>query len=255
MGGIAVSNVMCRCGRLTSAARLCLLRRGVVRLVIMLAVALMVVLRMRGLPLARAGTIGVCDTCEFASIQAAVDGAQAGDTISLLEDVHTESGIVVNKSVTIVGKGSEGTIIQAAETQDAATDRVFTVQRGVHVVMQDLTVRHGQVRGRPGRGGGIWNQGTLDLKQVTVADNRALGDIGDPGGKAEGGGIYNEGVVHVVGSTIASNRAQGGNGYAGSNGGDARGGGIFGGDDGSARVSLLNSTVSGNVARGGSGGG
>jgi CSLREA domain-containing protein len=87
-------------------------------------------------------------------------------------------------------------------------------------------------------GGGIFNDGTFMLTNSVVVRN---------GGTAvDGGGIANrtKGTFTIINSTIAGNSATG------------RGGGIFNQNDlerVSARVSLTNSTVSGNLARLGGG--
>jgi hypothetical protein len=208
----------------------------------------------QSVPVARAGSITVCEggSCDYLTIQAAVHAANPGDAISVLGEEHTEGGILVNKRVTIVGGSAGGTVVQAAEAEGQADDRVFEIAPSAEVVIEDMTIRYGEVTGSPAQGGGILNRGTLRLKRATVTANDAVGSQGDPGGRAEGGGIYNEGLLEVVGCTISSNEARGGNGASGGDGGDAHGGGLFsmGGS-----VTVVNGTISGNTARGGGGGG
>ena len=53
----------------------------------------------------RAQDIRVCASCEFSSIQKAVDAAQDGDTISILQGVYKENEIkIIGKSLHLVGK-------------------------------------------------------------------------------------------------------------------------------------------------------
>lgn len=65
--------------------------------------------------------------CDFMTVQDALDdsGIIAGDVINITDAVHTESGILVNKDVTIQGQGADSTIVQAHTDVDEATERVF----------------------------------------------------------------------------------------------------------------------------------
>ena len=123
--------------------------------------------------------------------------------------------------------------------------------------------------GSSGAGGGIYNALTgnsvVTITNSTVSNNSAIGGNGGPsisGYGGRGGGIHSEGgLVQVVNSSIANNRCMGGIGGldgAGQPGGPALGGGICDGiedEPGQASLSLSNSTVSGNSAIGGAGGG
>ena len=218
-------------------------------------VALVPVLGLRPGPTRGAGFITVCkgSSCDHHTIQAAVHAANAGDTIKVLEEEHTESGILVDKSLKIAGGNIVRTVVQAAEVEGQASERVFEIAGSADVVVEDMIIRHGRVIGNLARGGGILNRGILELRRVTVMANEAIGTPGDPGGKAEGGGIYNEGTLDIVGCTVSGNEARGGDGAStGDNGGEAHGGGLFS-IDGS--VAVVNTTVSGNKARGGASGG
>jgi hypothetical protein len=204
---------------------------------------------------AQVDPITVCaGECDHKTIQAAIDdpSTDAGDTIRILNATHTEAGIAVTKSVTIVGANASGTIVQAHEDKDAASDRVLTVVGGASATIQNVTVRHGKVTGSPARGGGILNEGSLTLEKVAVTDNLAIGSDSNPGGSAEGGGIYNNGLLILVRSVVSNSGAEAGNGSSsGANGGDGHGGGIANGPGGA--LTAVNSTISGNRAVGGYG--
>ncbi len=58
----------------------------------------------------QAATISVCASgCDFQTIQAAIDnsGTQDGAIIGIQDEVHTEAGIIVSKSLTIQGSGPD----------------------------------------------------------------------------------------------------------------------------------------------------
>lgn len=223
------------------------------RLVAVLSV-LAALLGVGRIPMVHADILTVCgSSCDYTTIAAAVQAANAGDTISVLEAIHTESGIVVDEDVTIVGSNVAGTVVQGATDVISATDRVFEILPGAQVVIRTMVIRHGKATGNPARGGGIWNGGTLSLEQVTVEANQAVGSPAAPGGVAQGGGIYTEGDLQAVGCTISGNLALGGEGAScGDDGGDGSAGGLF---HGGGNVVMFNSTVSGNMARSGDSGG
>jgi len=191
------------------------------------------------------GSVTVCagGGCDYESIAAAVAGVGEGGTIDVLDAEHTESGIVVDKDVTIAGLGASDTIVQAHSLPGEAGARVFEIADGVEVTIRDLTVRHGRVLGSSAHGGGILNHGALTLRRVALTVNEAVGEYGYYGGNARGGGLYSDGSLLIVDSTVASNLVQGGEGYA--TGGAGEGGGLFA-TEGTGR--LVNVTVSGNGA-------
>jgi predicted outer membrane repeat protein len=205
--------------------------------------------------------------CDFTTIQAAIDdpGTAPGDIIGVTDAVHTEAGIVVNKSVTIQGRGADSTAVQAHATTDSATDRVFLIANGATVTIRALTIRHGNPISDPDSGGGITNEGTLTLQNSIVSDNTSNA----------GGGILNVGTLTLVNCTVRDNAAvksgdymqkcgNGGgiknmagtltliNSTVSGNSAQKNGGGVFVSCDGT--LELINSTVSGNSA-GGNGGG
>lgn len=185
--------------------------------------------------------ITVCvEGCDFSTIQAAIDAATVtpGAVIGVQDAVHTESGILVDKAVTIQGQGADHTIVQAHAVLDEATDRVFTVARGVTVTLRAMTIRHGNPRKSPESGGGILNEGSLLIEDSVITANSG----------SAGGGIHNDGTLMLVNCTISENIARGG--------GDSfyecsTGGGI---KDMEGPVTLLNSAVVNNSAEGKGGG-
>lgn len=209
-------------------------------------------------------TYTVCASgCDFSSIQAAIDAATSGDTISLAAETFTESFYVDDKALTIQGAGAENTVVQADNTPGTASDRVAAIYADAKVTLAATTIRYG-VAPDPGPGfsslgGGIYNVGELTLTYTIVTDNEADNGGGifsssspdDPDSKGLhvsdcdiasnhgdfGGGIYNFGGSAIVqNSTIHGNQA-------------AYGGGICSESDlghDTSRLTVVNSTIAGN---------
>ena len=146
----------------------------------------------------------VCVTnCDFVSIQAAIDDAntQPGDIIYVIDPVHTEAGIVVDKDVVIYGQGVDQTIVQAHDgSVKDAPDRVFLIPPEANVEIRAMTIQNGNPHDLLRYGGGILNQGRLTLSHVLVRYNQA--DCG-------GGIVSQGGTLTIEYSTISSNKADG----------------------------------------------
>jgi hypothetical protein len=52
--------------------------------------------------------------CKYTTIAAAIAAAKAGDTISILDAVHAESNITVDRNLIIQGKGAVNTAVDGA---------------------------------------------------------------------------------------------------------------------------------------------
>jgi len=175
--------------------------------------------------------------CDYTTIQSAVDDpANSQDAVIAVTDlVHTESGITIGagSAVTIRGLGAEQTVVQAWETLEDAPERVFLIEEGAEVVLEEMTIRHGRPSDESEHGGGIMNYGTLAVKNCIVTRNSAVG----------GGGISNrKGDLVIAGSTFSDNVARG----DGPRGLECGGGGGI--KCSSGTMLLMNSTVVGNQA-------
>ena len=124
--------------------------------------------------------------CRYLSVAQAMKTAADGDII-VVSGVITEN-ITLNKDVTLRGPlpdwntpGTHMGFVQGATAKPTSTctgDTVVTVSSGSIVTIEDLNIRYGCAT----NGGGINNEGTLNLMRSTVYDNRA---------SASGGGVYN----------------------------------------------------------------
>jgi hypothetical protein len=174
-----------------------------------------------------ATTWTVCASgCDYTRIKSAIAASTTldGDTLAIAAGTYTEAGIAVNKSLTLQGEDMATTIVQAATSPSTASDRVFTIPSGVSMTLQALTIRHGRAISFDFEsGGGLFNGGTLTLRNSTVRDNYA--------GRS-GGGLFNGGTLTLRNSTLSGNSSIG------------NGGGLA--NEGT--LTLLNSTVSGNTA-------
>jgi hypothetical protein len=91
--------------------------------------------------------------CDYSRIKAAIAAPTTldGDTPAIAAGTYTEAGIVVNKSLTLQGEKAATTIVQAAASRSAATDRVFVIPHDaeVNVTIRNLTIRHGRASPLP----------------------------------------------------------------------------------------------------------
>ncbi len=206
-------------------------------------------------------------------------------------DASGDLNITGREPVTILGAGPHATTIDAV----GMGDRVIRVAQGSRVTLAQLRITGGSPPGGraglggsdgaacsaggagakganagwAGEGGGIFNAGRLELKEVQVVGNRggaggsgggagSTGCAGGQGGQGgNGGGLYNLGVLTLTDSTVDGNQAgPGGPGGAGAGnpdalsglGGDGGPGGIGGGIYSRGRVQVTGSTISGNRA-------
>jgi len=189
-------------------------------------------------------TVTTTDDSGSGSFRQALSDANQNDTIAFGVTgviLLNSNMLVVNKNLTIVGPGSSSLSIDAG-----GASRVLGITTNVSVSISGITFTNGHTENL--RGGGIYNGGTLWLKDCVVCGNKTLNGSGivisndDTG--ADGGGIANHGFLDMDSCLVCENRTgdgvesifrdvdQGGNG-----------GGIF--NDGI--LSIKNSTIYGNI--------
>ena len=123
------------------------------------------------------GNVG--DSWETAklTIKNGINSVNAGGTVNIADGAYSgenNRNISIGKNMTIKGQSKSGTVIDG---NNAA--RIFTVQSGSDVTIQDLTVRNGTSN----YGGAVYNNGTLTLVDSAFASSTATG--------TGGGAIYN----------------------------------------------------------------
>jgi subtilisin family serine protease len=157
------------------------------------------------------------------------------------EDGAATGDLDVTESLNVCGAGAESTIIDGG-----LLDRVFQVLPGITVNISGVTITGGTANA----GGGLRNQGWLNLEDVVIRENRSTG---------AGGGILNEGTLAIKRSTLSGNSAAfGGGGVRNTSGvvtitdstlsgneAQTAGGGV---QSSLGSVSITNSTLSGNAA-------
>ncbi|MCF0234070.1 MAG: hypothetical protein HUK22_03725, partial [Thermoguttaceae bacterium] len=133
----------------------------------------------------------------------AQDYPQLGATITFADDVEEirlTSALTIDADVVIAA--ANRVVLNAADAE--IPSRVIEVAKGVAAELENLTITGGRMidLAMPNNpdyaGGGVYNQGDLTLRDVSIVGNEA----------AYGGGLYNTGSLTVVGSEISGNSAQ-----------------------------------------------
>jgi hypothetical protein len=201
----------------------------------------------------------------FATVQAAVDGAQDGDTIAIAPGTYA-GGVRVGVSVAIVGAGAGSTIIKGggpvltlgvAGAAGEPTISIAGVTITGGVATDDANVTFVAVGGGvfiPGSTSGVAGA-TVTIRNSVITGNRAApasttdggepcpGGVNCPFAAGFGGGIADVGKLTLINTTVSNNTAGGG---LASNAG---GGGTWTATNGGAgSLTLINSTVTGNTA-------
>jgi hypothetical protein len=198
------------------------------------------------------------DDCPFTSVQAAINAASAGGTVTICKGTY-EGNVTISRNLTLAADQGED-----VEMEGTGSGSVVTVPAGVTAFIQGLVITGGA--GSPDdrgflRGGGILNSGTLTVTNCDIVHNTAQlggGLYNDDGAEltivnsgvvnrtfvsensgGDGGGIYNTGNLTISGGAeVLDNDA------------DGNGGGIFN----QGQVTIDEGNVIGNTAAGDGGG-
>ncbi|WP_447891925.1 Ig-like domain-containing protein [Pseudomonas marginalis] len=215
------------------------------------------------------------------SLRAALASAQNGDivTFNTSMTIGLTSVLVVDKNVTIDGDLNNDNVADVTLDGQYRT-QIINVTAGTTATLDGLVITRGMVAGNGGnggddalvsKGGGIYNAGTLTLRNVTVTANAASGGGGGggvtpqyAGGGGGGGGAITGGTGGRGGDTLNSTGSNGTAGQGGAGGGffniGGRGGSTTGGAGGAAYPgystgSAGGTATSGGLSIGGGGGG
>jgi hypothetical protein len=203
----------------------------------------------------------------YSTIQAAVDAARDGDTVAIAAGRYA-GGVTVNVSVAIVGAGAGSTTIKGggpvltiglfgAATEPTVSITGVTITGGVTTSSPTpdgpLTfVAHGGGVFIPGSAGGVG--ATVTIRNSLISGNRATPssaiDSGEPCGSANCPFAQAQGGgIADVGRLTLINTTVSNNLAGGPLASDAAGGGIWTATNGGAgALTLINSTVTGNSA-------
>ena len=176
------------------------------------------------------------------------------------EDANLTGDLDITDDLTISGNGAAYTILDANNV-----DRVLHIIGDVTVTMSEVTLENGQTAVLGDPGGGIYNQGgTLTIQQSRITGNQAQNDVG--------GGVVNEDGTLTIRDSVIDNNATGLTGggvinwnrtlnaaavsadlinttISGNQADDVGGGAVNASEtDGTASLTLINSTVTANLA-------
>lgn len=146
------------------------------------------------------------------SLRQAIADAGDGDTIVFDGDytIVLGSTLIISKDLTIDGEGQAITV----SGNDAV--RVFTVYTDTHVTFDNLTIARGKVTVGDGAGLSIEPGAVVTLTHSAVVSNTTTEESG------RGGGLFNRGTLTVISTTFSSNIAGSSGGWT-----DAHGGALY----------------------------
>ena len=140
----------------------------------------------------------------WSGIQAALDGAEKGGTVTLYTDIRANANdpnlvIRANKDVVL---DLNGYTLDRNMIKAGASGYVIYIEDGAALTVTDSSGNDkGRITGGAAvNGGGIYCAGTLIFQGGTVTGNKAT---------SNGGGIYVSGTATIAGGVIGGNRSEG----------------------------------------------
>jgi CSLREA domain-containing protein len=163
-------------------------------------------------------------------------GTYTETLVAIAEDANAGGDFDINSNITITGAGAGSTIIQAASSSNATTERVLHFLSGTSTV-SGVTIRHGGTTGG-GFGGGIVIEGIFPAQTNVAFDSVTISD--------NSSSTFGGGIAALNSSTLTMNDSLVTNNFAGGSGG-----GIYTNltlSSSAAPTALTNTTVSFNRA-------
>ncbi len=165
---------------------------------------------------------------DAATLQTDLSNATAANTqyVINLTGASAAYQLAAGKELTVsaAASGSSVSIVGTGQSITGNGNRVFHVDSGANVTIQDVTITGGSVTGSSAQGGGVYISGssTVQINDSTISGNSVQGSngaaAGQSGGNASGGGVYASGSgwnVTLRGDTFSGNTAISGNGATG----------------------------------------
>lgn len=148
---------------------------------------------------ASAATINVNNSTSN-SLKNAITNANSGDTLNLSAGTYYVHDLMINKNLTIIGPTVTGATLPKAIIDGQNLGRIFTVNTGVKLTLNYLTLQNGNATKESAdqNGGAIYNNGTLNINHCYIQKNTAY----------SGGAFYNNnGTVNLNQCNINHNNA------------------------------------------------
>jgi hypothetical protein len=187
----------------------------------------------------QASTWTVCASgCNYTTIALAIQDASTlnGDTIQILDAVHTENTVYITKDLVIEGLGTYLTIWQAGASASAGNNYLMHSDFNKKVTLRNMTLRNGGSQNIGAYYGTISFLGPATLENLLVTKNYT-----NLTGTVQGGAISTQEPMTVTNCIISENIASSNN--------FANGGGIFSNSEGLLIIkntSIINNIVMGN---------
>src|SRR5262249_41702018 len=123
------------------------------------------------------------------TIAHAISLASSGDSVRVAPATYTEH-LKISFSLNVIVSGAKTTIMDDHNLYNRPV--VYISAGNTNVTLSNVTIRHGEY----GCGGGIYNRGTLRIKDSTISSNV---------GSGYGGGICNWGTLTFSHGTVRKN--------------------------------------------------
>lgn len=143
------------------------------------------------------------------ALKTAITAATSGDVIALSKDITVSSQVAINKSLTIDGRGYQISVIEPGLLESGVLNsqnsryRVFQLSgSGSEVIIRRITILGGNIQG-----------GAVYVNSGVKASFEKVNILRSGGTSSTGGGLYNAGTLIIKNSNINRNAANYGGGF------------------------------------------